>query len=220
MAKPRAILFGRMNIPAELEDEFNAWYNEEYLARRVERVPGFLAGRRYRVLEGAPKYATLYELASVDALRSPEYLAICEEEQTRPTQRYQRLRHRFTDFRRTVYEEITPQPTDYHPPAGARVLLMAALVPPPEHEDEFHDWYNTEHLPALASVAGFLSARRFRLVEGDGPRYLALYDVASYDVLKGQEYLTKRESPWAERIRRLVVSRERNVYERIFPPVG
>lgn len=216
MTKPRGLLFGRMDIPPELEDEFNDWYNREHLGWRLERVPGFLSGRRYRALEGAPKYAAVYDLESVDVLRSPAYLKLREEEDTRPTPAYQRIRPCFQNFKRGVYEEITPDATDYRPPAEGRILLVAMLVPRPEDEDEFNAWYNTEHLPALLSVPGFLTARRFRAVEGE-PKYVALYDVTSYDVLKSQAYLTRRESPWADRIRSRIASRERCVYERIFP---
>ncbi|MBI4507623.1 MAG: hypothetical protein HY691_18995 [Chloroflexi bacterium] len=219
MTKPRGLLFARMDIPAELEGEFNDWYNREHLAWRLERAPGFLSGRRFRALEGTPKYAAAYDLESVDVLQSPAYLSIRQEERANPTPEFQRVYPRFQNLKRGVYEEITPDPTDYRPPAEGRILLVAMLVPRPEHEDEFNAWYNTEHLPALRSVSGILTARRFRAVEGE-PKYVALYDVTSYDVFKGQEYLTKRESPWATRIRSLLASRERCVYERIFPPVG
>ena len=32
----------------------------------------------------------------------------------------------------------------------------------PEHEAEFNEWYDKEHIPALAAVPGVLCARRFR----------------------------------------------------------
>ena len=62
------------DVPANREEEFNAWYNTEHLPAMVGRVPGFLAGRRFRLVEtdlGArsglrtpgPKYVTLYDLA-------------------------------------------------------------------------------------------------------------------------------------------------------------
>jgi hypothetical protein len=51
-----------------------------------------------------------------------------------------------------------------------------------------NDWYDTEHLPERAAVAGFETARRFTSL-GDGPRYAAIYDLASLDVLQGDAYL-------------------------------
>ncbi|MBI3966456.1 MAG: hypothetical protein HY329_12560 [Chloroflexi bacterium] len=216
MSKPRALIYGRMEVPAAIEAEFNAWYNAEHMGWRLERVPGILAGRRYRALKGSPKYAALYDLANVDVLKSEPYLAIGAEERTNPTPEYQKIRPQFQSFARTLYEEITRTPTDYRPPAEGRALLAAMLVPRAEDEDEFNDWYDTEHAPAIRSVAGVLSGRRFRAVEGE-PKYLALYDLISSDVLESKEYAIKRHSPWADRIRSRLQSRIHFVYERIFP---
>lgn len=54
-------------------------------------------------------------------------------------------------------------------------------------DDEFNDWYDREHLPAVLTVAGFVSARRFRAapsVHGELPehRYLAIYEIETDDL--------------------------------------
>jgi hypothetical protein len=55
----------------------------------------------------------------------------------------------------------------------------------PEVEDEFNEWYDTRHLPEVTACPGFVSGRRFR-ADGDdqSPRYLAVYEVESRDVMK------------------------------------
>ena len=50
-----------MDVPAEVEDEFNDWYNTTYLPR-LQMEPGCIRGRRYTATKGEPKYATVYEL--------------------------------------------------------------------------------------------------------------------------------------------------------------
>ena len=50
------------------EDELNAWYQEEHLGLLL-KVPGFRQARRFRALEGSPKYLALYDLDSLDALK-------------------------------------------------------------------------------------------------------------------------------------------------------
>jgi len=45
-----------------------------------------------------------------------------------------------------------------------------------QHEKEFNDWYNTEHLPELLAVPGILAAARYEAVKG-GPKYLAFYEL-------------------------------------------
>jgi hypothetical protein len=52
---------GRIDIPAHLEEEFNAWYNTCYIPGYL-RVPGCPRARRYVVVDGQPKYLTVYEL--------------------------------------------------------------------------------------------------------------------------------------------------------------
>jgi hypothetical protein len=42
-----------------------------------------------------------------------------------------------------------------------------------EHEPEFNEWYDTEHVPALGAVPGALCARRYRGT-GATQRYVAL----------------------------------------------
>jgi len=51
---------GRMDIPAAMEEEFNAWYNTVYVPGYMT-VPGCIRARRYLCIEGQPKYLTLYE---------------------------------------------------------------------------------------------------------------------------------------------------------------
>jgi hypothetical protein len=55
-----ALQIGRMDVPAEIDDEFNRWYNTIYVPN-YEKVPGVIRGRRYRAISGTPTYLTLYE---------------------------------------------------------------------------------------------------------------------------------------------------------------
>jgi hypothetical protein len=83
-----------------------------------------------------------------------------------------------------------------------RGLLLAMMEPPPAMEEEFQDWYDTEHFPERASCEGFLTAHRFVCIDG-WPRHLALYDLADTDVLRGPAYARiagERYSPWTRRI--------------------
>ena len=61
------ILIVWADIPAEIEDDYNEWYNREHMPDRILRMPGFLRGRRYVAVEsasGGPKYLTYYDLQS------------------------------------------------------------------------------------------------------------------------------------------------------------
>jgi hypothetical protein len=51
---------GRIDVPAAIEEEFNAWYNTAYIPGYLA-VPGCLGARRFIAIEGQPKYLTVYE---------------------------------------------------------------------------------------------------------------------------------------------------------------
>jgi hypothetical protein len=55
-----ALQLGRMDVPAEVDAEFNEWYNTIYVPN-YEKVPGVIRGRRFRAVEGTPTYLTMYE---------------------------------------------------------------------------------------------------------------------------------------------------------------
>ena len=63
----------RVNIAPEKEQEFNRWYNKIHVPA-VLAVPGFKSGRRFQRISGDEiKYMALYELESLDALRSEAF---------------------------------------------------------------------------------------------------------------------------------------------------
>jgi len=55
-----ALQIGRMDVPREVDDEWNNWYSTIYVPN-YEKVPGVIRGRRYRAVSGTPTYLTLYE---------------------------------------------------------------------------------------------------------------------------------------------------------------
>ena len=68
-------------------------------------------------------------------------------------------------------------------------------------DDEFNDWYDTEHIPERLRIGGFINAVRW---VGDNPRIsLAIYDLENLDVLQKPEYRVvspENFSPWSKRI--------------------
>lgn len=103
-----------------------------------------------------------------------------------------------------------------------KALLVVWFDVPPEVDEEFNDWHNTEHLPERQSVPGFLSARRFSRV-GTSGQYVAIYDLEDVGVLASPAYLRisgAHDSPWTQRIRRKSTRIVRNVYEQVLPAVG
>ena len=62
------------DIAPEGRSDFYAWHGREHMPERV-RIPGFLRGRRYIALDGAPEFFNLYETAARETVAGPDYLA-------------------------------------------------------------------------------------------------------------------------------------------------
>lgn len=81
-------------------------------------------------------------------------------------------------------------------------MLIVQMEPPAPLEEEFHSWYDTEHIPERKALPGFLSAERFVCVEG-WPRYMGCYDLANLAVLESRAYQAiggENLSVWSKRV--------------------
>jgi hypothetical protein len=67
-----ALQIGRMDVPPEIDADFNTWYNTIYVPN-YEKVPGVIRGRRYRAVSGTPTYLTLYEFKHPKVSESAEW---------------------------------------------------------------------------------------------------------------------------------------------------
>ena len=103
--------------------------------------------------------------------------------------------------------------------SGQKGLLMATMEPPATMEEEFQDWYDTEHVPERRNYPGFESANRWVCVDG-WPRWLATYDLESVDAVQTPQYLSTngdKASPWSKRILSRLAGRRRVVATQIAP---
>src|SRR5262245_59612347 len=55
------LLLVAIDVEGRHEAELDRWYDEEHIAERMA-IPGFLQARRFKALEGGPKYLALYDL--------------------------------------------------------------------------------------------------------------------------------------------------------------
>jgi hypothetical protein len=81
-------------------------------------------------------------------------------------------------------------------------LLVAGFDFSPVAEDEFNDWYDTEHIPERRRVRGFLTIERW--IGAEDPKVsIATYDLESPAVLQTPEYRAiagANLSPWSKRV--------------------
>ena len=102
-------------------------------------------------------------------------------------------------------------------------ILVVMMDVDPEHEDEFNEWYNDEHLPERLEIPGYVSARRFKLEEGEGVlRYLCIWELEDGSPLQSEQYKAQRARPSQLRDRANVHIRQRmrGLYKQIYPLTG
>ena len=181
--------------PKIAADEFNDWYDTEHIPERLA-VPGFLNAERWLGIGNPKQSVALYDLDNVGVLQSAPYRAVGGANGSPWTKR---VTGRTKSIIRLEGEQIWPG--DALAPLGqTAALLLIAMNVAPEHEAEFNEWYNTEHLPALGDVPGVRCARRYRGT-GATQRYAALYHFANADVPNSAAWKNAAGTPWTERMR-------------------
>jgi hypothetical protein len=190
---PKGTLIAAMKMGQAAEDEFHDWYDTEHLPER-QRVPGFLQCERWIGVQDRKISVATYDLDGVAVLKSPAYLAIGGDNLSPWSKRVTGQVERLMRF-----EGDQILPGDQLPPGNAGGLLLNAMNIAPELEAEFNEWYDKEHIPALGAVPGVLSARRFRGTGGNR-KYVALYHLATPDVVESAEWKQARQSDWTSRL--------------------
>jgi hypothetical protein len=190
----KGILIAAMDFSAAPEGEFHDWYDLEHIPERL-RINGFINAQRWIAVDNPKVSLATYDLDEVGVLHSPPYQAIAGANSSPWTKRTARFRKSLMRFEG---EQLFPG--DKTAPEGAVGVLLIAMNVAPEHESEFNEWYNTEHIPQLGSVPGTLSARRYRGT-GATQRYAALYHFARPDVMRSAAWKTAANTPWTEKMR-------------------
>lgn len=65
----------------------------------------------------------------------------------------------------------------------------------PEGLDTFYEWHHREHMPERLGIPGFRRGRRYIRIAGDGQEFFNLYEVDTFEVLVGQDYLGRLNAP-------------------------
>jgi hypothetical protein len=205
----RGLLVIWTDVAPEVEAEFNEWYNSEHIPQLMG-VPGFLSGRRYQAVDGKPKYLAIYELTDGDVLKSDAFRQVREN----PTTWTKKMLPQFRNTQRGIFEQIFSHGN--RPAKDSEFVLTVRLNTPADHESDFNEWYNVDHVPALVSVPGVYCARRYVAVEGD-PKYLAIYEMRDGEIPKTLEWERARNSEWTKRIRPYLKDLQAVVARRIGP---
>ena len=200
-----------LHVPPQHEEEFNAWYELEHIDQVID-IPGFVCARRYAADQQVPKYLAWYEAVDEHVEPGAGFARLVQQ----PTAWSLRIRgfygeNRFRNNYRLISEfGATPQPD------APWLYVVETDCADPAREAEFADWYDNEHLPALARVDGVLRARRYHAVSG-APRSLCAIELASRDVFESPAWLAARATPRTPAMRALYANTRRAMYRLVMP---
>lgn len=188
MPKPLGLLLSCFDYSPVAADEFHDWYDTEHIPER-QCVPGFLDCRRWLESDGRPVHVATYDLASIDVLRSPEYLAIGYENNGPWTRR---IGWRCIKLLRMEGEQIVPGFGRI--PAQAGALLVRGFNLAPAYDAQIVPAFE-QFSAAVSSVPGFLRARLYRATASTH-RYAALLNFDTDTTPLSQAWRNVADAAW------------------------
>jgi hypothetical protein len=199
-------------------------------------------------IKGEAKYLSLYEIANKDVVNSEGSLKLRDKESLLPSDSFEAITVMLPKFARGIYEEMTSSQEEYtFPPT--KYLLMVGEEIPLEKQSDLNVWYLTEHIPIILQIPGFVTARRFELLDGKSPihynkdnlsgltqqvagkfspilgsggavsTFLTLYDIEDEDVIENEAFLNEIVSPEIRWKESGFRKSICSLYQRIYPEV-
>ncbi|MFT4083483.1 MAG: hypothetical protein QM638_12945 [Nocardioides sp.] len=191
------------------EAEFHDWYDGEHVPARTA-LPQFRHATRWRAADGErPRWLATYDVTDLSVLEDPSYTTLREHRSARERAVIAGL----ASFERRTYlrlsDTLAPgRPADDRAP----FVLAVSLDVPAALEDELNRWYAEEHVPMLHAVPGWLRTRRYRLLDGTAPRWLALHDLAGTEVFDSPQYAAAVTTEDRDHVMRHLVGKERRLF--------
>lgn len=103
-----------------------------------------------------------------------------------------------------------------------QTLVCVAMEPGPSEEQErdFEEWYRKQHLDMLSMCKGYRRTTRYKRLDGEKPRYLALheYDCAP-DELPSDQIAQVSATEWTQKILNEAETYDRDVFQ-LFRAIG
>ncbi len=200
------------------EDEFNDWYDNEHVPLR-NALPVFQTCARWKAIDDKkPTWMASYDLTSYEGFSDPQYTALFKTQSEREV----RILKDVETMERRAYEAYEgngkfPEPKEEQ----AKVAEVVSIDIKPEAEEEFHKWYDEDHVPAISTRPGWVRSRRFVLrdwsrggVEGSKdqtpvPKWLAVHEYTSLEWQGDEEARKRVETEWTLRVRAEIMTRRK-----------
>ena len=102
-------------------------------------------------------------------------------------------------------------------------VLVVTMEVDEAHEAEFNEWYNEQHLPERMAIPGYVSARRFKLEDGNNAlKYLCIWEMVDGSPLQSEMYKDQNAHPTELylRVNKAINLRTRGLYHQVYPEPG
>jgi len=200
------------------EDAYHEWYESEHIPLRMA-LPEFHACSRLIQDDGKhPTYGATYDLPNAAALQTEGYKTIMANRSDREKDVLQKME--FLDRRLYILNENAPKTVKegYTGHVAGTTVSIVSIDVDEEHVDEFHKWYDEEHVPMLMKIPGWLRSRRYILLE-EGvtgalkglagemkkpPKFMAMHEFTTAAYLLGPEGKAAISTPWREEVMKKV----------------
>jgi hypothetical protein len=198
----RGLLFVLSEPGTVVLSRFQQWYDDEHGPQRMA-LDGVHTGERWKAADGTkPTWLATYDI-DLGVLETPAYRALRKHRSPEE----EAILAELETLDRRIYAPVS----DDGASRGTPGLLIAVSMSHPD-EAELGAWYTEEHIPLLHAIPGWSRTRRFRLLEGEAPRHLALHELAGPEPLATDAYTAARSTEWRARVMAGVTARERRVF--------
>ncbi|KAK4543639.1 hypothetical protein LTR36_005284 [Oleoguttula mirabilis] len=185
--------------------KYNEFYNNEHLPDVLKRGVSKVALRYKNANTSSPMpYVALYPLDDASYLQSPDLAKSVEE--TRSSKTFDNTdiyEHIHFDLR--GYEKIQTFEGYGHADKSGKergqTIVCVAMEPAEGQDQDFEDWYRRQHLDMLAMCRGYRRTTRYKKLDGQKPRYLALHEYAcKADELPADQVKQVVATEWSQKI--------------------
>jgi hypothetical protein len=220
----QSILFSQMEPPAQLEREFNDWYDNEHVPVRL-KLSGFTQAVRYIVHPDdpqplqTPRYAVTYFMRDLQVLETPEYRQLKDA----PSERTDRMLKSVSKFTRFIAKEVSRSSRrEAEELTTTPVLYVVLFAVPEDWQEEFEAWYDEEHISILMKEKMWRACVRYRIFDGipSNWTHLTLHYLEDSSALRSPFREEARQTVWRQRLSKEPwFQGSYNLYRRLEPPV-
>jgi hypothetical protein len=203
-----ALFLVRMDVAHDHEATFNEVYDKEHVPN-LRGVPGVRRASRYRQSSATePRYMASYELDSLAVLDTPAWKAAGEAGRWPGQIRPHTMNRHLARYERVGGAAALTGKTPY--------VFWVMMDIEPHREALFNELYDTEHLPLLSKLPGYVNAVRYRTSTPGEPQYLCVYELDRGDMAMSKQWNdTSDIGRWKPEVRPYTYNKKWIVSERL-----